>query len=89
MTVGGKNYVSPNGINANDQKVTNVANGDVAPNSKDAVNGSQLHQVKQDLGDQITNTKNDLNDKIDTTKLTLSIKAFVLTRIMTMKKRIN
>ena len=71
LTVDGKNYVSPNGINANDQKVTNVANGDVAPNSKDAVNGGQLHQVKQDLGDQITNTKNDLNNKIDNTKTDL------------------
>ena len=71
LTVDGKNYVSPNGINANDQKVTNVANGDVAQNSKDAVNGSQLHQVKQDLGDQITNTKNDLNNKIDNTKTDL------------------
>ena len=71
LTVGGKNYVSLNGINANDQKVTNVANGDVAQNSKDAVNGGQLHQVKQDLGDQITNTKNDLNNKIDNTKTDL------------------
>jgi len=71
LTVGGKNYVSPNGINANDQKVTNVANGDVDPNSKDAVNGGQLHQVKQDLGDQITNAKNDLNNKIDNTKTDL------------------
>ena len=71
LTVDGKNYVSPNGINANDQKITNVANGDVAANSKDAVNGGQLHQVKQDLGDQITNTKNDLNNKIDTTKTDL------------------
>ena len=71
LTVGGKNYVSSNGINANDQKVTNVANGDVAPNSKDAVNGGQLHQVKQDLGDQITNTKDDLNNKIDNTKTDL------------------
>ena len=71
LTVDGKNYVSPNGINANDQKVTNVANGDVARNSKDAVNGGQLHQVKQDLGDQITNTKNDLNNKIDNTKTDL------------------
>ena len=71
LTVDGKNYVSPNGINANDKKVTNVANGDVAPNSKDAVNGGQLHQVKQDLGDQITNTKNDLNNKIDNTKTDL------------------
>ena len=71
LTVGGKNYVSPNGINANDQKITNVANGDVAANSKDAVNGAQLHQVKQNLGDQITNTKNDLNNKIDNTKTDL------------------
>ena len=71
LTVDGKNYVSPNGINANDQKITNVANGDVAANSKDAVNGGQLHQVKQDLGDQITNTKNDLNNKIDNTKTDL------------------
>ena len=71
LTVDGKNYVSPNGINANAQKVTNVANGDVAQNSKDAVNGGQLHQVKQDLGDQITNTKNDLNNKIDNTKTDL------------------
>ncbi|MFR3045652.1 MAG: ESPR-type extended signal peptide-containing protein [Veillonella parvula] len=71
LTVGGKNYVSPNGINANDQKITNVANGDVVANSKDAVNGSQLHQVKQDLGDQITNAKNDLNNKIDNTKTDL------------------
>ena len=71
LTVDGKNYVSPNGINANDQKITNVANGDVAANSKDAVNGGQLHQIKQDLGDQITNTKNDLNNKIDNTKTDL------------------
>ena len=71
LTVGGKNYVSPNGINANDQKITNVANGDVVANSKDAVNGGQLHQVKQDLGDQITNTKDDLNNKIDNTKTDL------------------
>ena len=39
----------PNGINANDQKVTNVANGDVAQNSKDAVNGGQLHDAKNEL----------------------------------------
>ena len=49
-------------------KITNLKDGNVAAGSKDAVNGGQLHQVKQDLGDQITNTKNDLNNKIDTTK---------------------
>ncbi|MEO9178839.1 YadA-like family protein [Veillonella parvula] len=53
---------------ANGTKITNLKDGNVAAGSKDAVNGGQLHQVKQDLGDQITNTKNDLNNKIDTTK---------------------
>ena len=49
LTVGGKTYVSPTGLNANDQKVTNVANGDVSANSKDAVNGGQLHDAKNEL----------------------------------------
>ena len=53
---------------ANGTKITNLKDGNVAAGSKDAVNGGQLNQVKQDLGDQITNTKNDLNNKIDTTK---------------------
>ena len=53
---------------ANGTKITNLKDGNVAPGSKDAVNGGQLYQVKQDLGDQITNTKNDLNNKIDTAK---------------------
>ena len=53
---------------ANGTKITNLKDGNVAAGSKDAVNGGQLHQVKQDLGDQITNTKNELNNKIDTTK---------------------
>ena len=63
LTVGGKNYVSPNGINANDQKITNVANGDVAANSKDAVNGGQLHDAKNELNTKIDNTKTDLINK--------------------------
>ena len=53
---------------ANGTKITNLKDGNVAAGSKDAVNGGQLHQVKQDLGDQITNTKNELTNKIDTTK---------------------
>ena len=44
----------------NGTKITNLKDGNIAAGSKDAVNGGQLHQVKQDLGDQITNTKNDL-----------------------------
>ena len=72
LTVGGKNYVSPNGINANDQKITNVANGDVAANSKDAVNGSQLHDTKTELNKNIGDTKTELNKNIADTKTELN-----------------
>ena len=37
------------GINAGNTKVTNVANGDISSTSKDAVNGSQLHQAQDNL----------------------------------------
>ena len=46
LTVGGKTYVSPTGLNANNQKITNVADGTVGAGSKDAVNGGQLHDAK-------------------------------------------
>ena len=72
LTVGGKTYVSPNGINANDQKITNVANGDVAANSKDAVNGSQLHDTKTELNKNISDTKTELNKNISDTKTELN-----------------
>ena len=72
LTVGGKNYVSPNGINANDQKVTNVANGEIAANSKDAVNGGQLHEVKTELNKNIGDTKTELNKNIVDTKTELN-----------------
>ena len=72
LTVGGKNYVSPNGINANDQKITNVANGDVAANSKDAVNGGQLHDAKTELNKNISDAKTELNKNISDTKTELN-----------------
>ena len=49
LTVDGKTYVTNNGINANNQKVTNVADGQVAAGSKDAVNGGQLHDAKNEV----------------------------------------
>ena len=49
LTVGGKTYVTNNGLNANNQKVTNVADGQVAAGSKDAVNGGQLHDAKNEV----------------------------------------
>jgi len=74
LTVGNKTYVSPNGINANDQKITNVANGDVAANSKDAVNGGQLHDAKTELNKNIGDTKSELNKNISDTKTELTNK---------------
>ena len=63
LTVGGKTYVSPTGINANDQKVTNVADGTVGAGSKDAVNGGQLHDAKNELNTNISNAKTELINK--------------------------
>ena len=72
LIVGGKTYVSPNGINANDQKITNVADGDVAANSKDAVNGGQLHDAKTELNKNISDAKTELNKNIGDTKAELN-----------------
>ena len=45
--VGDNTYISERGINANDQKVVNVAPGRIAADSKDAINGSQLYQTNE------------------------------------------
>ena len=42
-----KAYITSSGLNANSQKITGVAEGTIAEGSKDAVNGSQLHAVKE------------------------------------------
>lgn len=47
--VGDKTYINADGINANNQKITNVADGSISEGSKDAVNGGQLYGVKNDL----------------------------------------
>ena len=54
LTIAGGPSVTKSGVNAGSNKVTNVADGEVNANSKDAVNGSQLYS----LGDTI-------NKKID------------------------
>lgn len=48
-SVEGKTYISADGINANNQKITNVADGSISEGSKDAVNGGQLYGMKMDL----------------------------------------
>ena len=47
LTIGGKTYVTDKGLNANNQTITNVADGKVEKGSKDAVNGSQLFATNQ------------------------------------------
>ena len=42
--------MTTSGINAGGKKVTGVADGAIAKDSKDAINGSQLHQSYQDVG---------------------------------------
>ena len=43
VEVGGNSYISKDGLNANNKVISNVAPGAVNANSKEAVNGSQLH----------------------------------------------
>ena len=49
LSIGNKTYVSNKGLNANDQKVTNVAAGDLSEKSTDAVNGGQLFATNQQV----------------------------------------
>ena len=49
LSIGNKTYVSDKGLNANDQKVTGVAAGDISEKSTDAVNGSQLFATNQQV----------------------------------------
>lgn len=53
FNIGNERYIDANGINANGHKIRNVADGDIGPNSLDAVNGRQLYTVKEDLSNNI------------------------------------
>jgi len=45
----GNVVINNSGINAGNNKITNVADGTIAPGSKDAVNGGQLHDVQNTI----------------------------------------
>ena len=47
--VGGLTYIDSDGINANFNNITNVADAVLSKDSMDAVNGRQLHQTRVDL----------------------------------------
>ena len=76
--VADKTYIDQNGLNANSQKVTNVADGTIAEGSKDAVNGGQLHATNQRVStvenrmdgvenrvDRVENRVDNLDNRID------------------------
>ena len=76
--VADKTYINQSGLNANNQKVTNVADGDVAEGSTDAVNGGQLHATNQRVStvenrmdgvenrvDRVENRVDNLDNRID------------------------
>ena len=51
----GKAYITSSGLNANNQKITGVAAGTISADSTDAVNGSQLYDVKNSINTDISN----------------------------------
>ena len=69
--VGDKTYIDANGINANNQKITNVAAGDISEGSTDAVNGGQLHATNTRVANvenrvtQVETRVDKLDNKID------------------------
>lgn len=56
--------VTNNGINAGDKKVTNVADGEISATSKDAVNGSQLHETNINVANNSMRI-NKLGDRVN------------------------
>ena len=90
LSIGDKNYVSAEGLNANNQAIKNVGDGSVAAGSKDAVNGGQLHSelekkadkselntVKQDVSkvkQDVNTVKNDVSTMKDSIEDTINEK---------------
>ena len=71
ISINGKTYVSKDGLNANGNKVTQVADGKVEKDSKDAVNGGQLYATNQLVKENASNISllgnsiNKLDNRVD------------------------
>lgn len=61
--VGDKTYINSQGLNANNQKIRNVAPGEISQNSTDAINGSQLYDTNQHI-QNLSNTTNQSISKL-------------------------
>ena len=55
ITINNGPTINSSGIDMNNQKITNLKNGEIAEGSKDAVNGGQIYDLKQNVS---TNTEN-------------------------------
>ena len=64
LTIGGNTYITDKGIDANQQKISNVADGSISKDSKEAVNGSQLYATNEAIVNNYNNITN-LNGRIN------------------------
>ena len=64
VTIAGGPSMTTTGIDAGGKKITSVAAGEVSSTSTDAVNGSQLHAVKNDV-QNITNNVTNISGKVN------------------------
>ena len=71
VKVGDKTYVSKDGLNANNQTITNVKDGKIEEGSKDAVNGGQMYATNQLVKENASNISllgnsiNKLDNRVD------------------------
>lgn len=63
LTIADGPSVTKSGIDAGNQKITNVAAGTISADSRDAVNGSQLYDLGQDVA-AIDNRVNNLSGRV-------------------------
>ena len=74
ISITGGPSVTKDGINASDKKITGVKDGDISATSKDAVNGSQLHQTNQNVNNLTTTVNKGLNFQGDNQEVTVNRK---------------
>lgn len=64
FNVGNERYIDKDGINANGHAIRNVADGEISPISKDAVNGSQLYSAMQLTNSRLTARMDSMNSRL-------------------------
>ncbi|GAA0799100.1 YadA-like family protein [Psychrobacter piscatorii] len=62
LTITGGPSITTNGINAANNNITNVANGSIAANSKDAINGGQVSTLVNTVTGQLNTTNANVTD---------------------------